>query len=114
MILAIFLVLHIVHFKYGPGMEAGYTVNLNGVEARDLRRLVVESFRTGWISALYIFVMLMLGAHLRHGFWSAFQSLGLINPRWSSAVSALGYLIAGILTLGFVAVPAIVFLGGVQ
>jgi succinate dehydrogenase / fumarate reductase, cytochrome b subunit len=113
-ILAVFLVLHIVHFKFGPGIDAGYKTTINGVEARDLRRLVVESFQTGWIAALYIGVMVMLGAHLRHGFWSAFQSLGMINPRWSQGVSIVGVLLAAILTIGFVGIPAVVFLGGVQ
>lgn len=73
LILLVFTVIHVITFKYGPGMDKGYVMYLDGEPVRDLYRLVAESFQdpiyTGW----YVFSMVLLGFHLRHGFWSAFQ-----------------------------------------
>ena len=61
LVLFLFIVIHVWMFKYGPGEEQGYQTEINGVEMRDLHRLVVESFKNGWISAGYVAVMIFLG-----------------------------------------------------
>jgi succinate dehydrogenase / fumarate reductase, cytochrome b subunit len=104
-ILLIFLVLHIWQFKYGPGINDGYVTDVNGVQGRDLYRLVVETFHQPLYVVIYVGAMLFLGLHLRHGFWSAFQSLGAMNPRFTRLVYALGFFIAAILALGFLFIP---------
>jgi succinate dehydrogenase / fumarate reductase cytochrome b subunit len=107
-VIFLFLVVHVWMFKYG----AYYSTQVQGVEMRDLYRLVVERFGNPWISGGYVAVMLFLGFHLRHAFWSAFQSLGLNHPRWSSAIYALGVILAIGLALGFVVLPIWVYLKG--
>lgn len=105
LILLGFLVLHITQFKYGPSVDAGYVVTINGVEMRDLHRLVHETFGNPLYVAIYVGAMLMLFYHLRHGFWSAFQSLGAMNARLTKPVYALGVLIALVLAAGFLFIP---------
>ena len=104
-VLLVFLILHIRFFKFGPGIAEGYKIELAGHEVRDLYRLVHESFQSTGLVAFYVFVMLLLGLHLRHGFWSAFQSLGLQNPRFSKPIYALGILLAVALSIGFLILP---------
>ncbi|EKD41595.1 MAG: Succinate dehydrogenase (Or fumarate reductase) cytochrome b subunit, b558 family, partial [uncultured bacterium] len=81
-----FLVFHIYQFRFGPGMAQGYVTDVNGEPSRDLFKLVIEQFQNPLIVAIYVGVMLFLGMHLRHGFWSAFQSLGAMNPRFTKPI----------------------------
>ena len=108
-VLFAFLVIHVIQFKYGPSIEAGYTTTVNGVMVRDLYRLVSETFsHISWV-IYYCATMLFLGLHLRHGYWSAFQSLGILNPRWSKPIYTLGFILALFLTVGFFFIPIYIY-----
>ncbi len=108
-ILGLFTIIHVWMFKFGPGMAAGYHTDLHGLPARDLYRLVVEKFKNPWIMGSYSAVMLLLGVHVRHGFWSAFQSLGAYHPRYTPLIYTLGILIAVLFAIGFLALPVYIF-----
>ncbi len=111
--LFVFLVLHLIHFKYGPGRSEGYVTQLGDVgQARDLYRLVVESFQDPWITAGYVLVMILLATHIRHGFWSAFQSLGMHHPRWSGLIYTTGVFVGIVLAVGFIFIPIWLFIMG--
>ena len=111
-LVGVFLVVHIASLKYGPH----YTTTIDGVEMRDLYKLVIEVFTTpAWV-AFYVIIMALLGFHLRHGFWSAFQSLGALQPRLSGLIYAIGLLVAFIFAFGFIIIPLWIFIverGGV-
>ena len=109
-----FLILHIWQFRFGPGVEAGYVTDVKGETARDLHRLVVETFQNPMFAAIYTGVMFFLGMHLRHGFWSAFQSLGAMNARLTKPVYALGLALAAVLAVGFLLIPVWIYFGGVR
>jgi succinate dehydrogenase / fumarate reductase cytochrome b subunit len=104
-VLLAFLILHIWQFKYGPSVSEGYVVDVDGKPLRDLYRLVYETFADPLYVGIYVFAMGMLGYHLRHGFWSAFQSLGAMNARLTKPVYALGVLTAILLAAGFLFIP---------
>lgn len=110
-ILLIFLVLHIKQFKFGPGMADGYVARIPGVdhEVRDLHRLVMKEFKEPGEVALYTAVMLMLAVHLRHGIWSALQSLGLTRENNSKELYAILGLIGILLGLGFLTIPLYIY-----
>lgn len=105
-----FLILHIWQFKYGPGIAEGYVVNIDGKEVRDLHRLVVETFQNPLYVAIYVISMVFLGFHLRHGFWSAFQSIGMRNPLLHSALYKLALILAVLISLGFIGIPIWIYL----
>jgi len=111
-VLAIFIPLHVYKFKYGPGVEQGYAVMLDGEKVRDLHRLVVEVFSSKWYVTWYVGAMVFLGFHLRHGFWSAFQSLGLYHPKLTWVAYALGLVFALLLAAGFIVIPLWVYFNG--
>ena len=111
-ILAAFLVLHILSFKYGPGVGEGYVVTVDGVEMRDLKRLMVEQFANPLYAFGYPAVMILLAFHLRHGIWSALQSLGAMNPRLTPAVYAAGGVLAALIAIGFLVLPLWIFFSG--
>lgn len=110
-----FLIVHVLQFRFGPGVEAGYTTTIGqNAEARDLFRLVVETFQDPVWVVIYMVVMLFLGLHVRHGFWSALQSLGAMKPEWSKAIYAVGAAIALIFVLGFMLIPPWLYFDGGQ
>ncbi len=109
-ILLIFLVLHVIHFKYGPGIEAGYVATLSaGGEARDLHRHVVEQFKNPLMVGLYTAAMLFLAAHLRHGIWSALHSLGLTRETNSNKIYFVGGVLGILLGVGFLTIPVYIY-----
>lgn len=109
LIIMVFTVIHVLTFKYGPAEAEGYIMMVDGTEMRDLYRLVVEVFRSPVYAFGYILVMILLGFHLRHGFWSAFQSLGANHPRYSPLIYTIGFLIGAALAVGFTIVPIVVY-----
>ncbi|MDR4498119.1 MAG: succinate dehydrogenase cytochrome b subunit [Candidatus Scalindua sp.] len=108
----IFLVVHLMHFKFGPGIKDGYIKEVDGKSVRDLHRLVVEGFQSFWYVSFYTAVISLLGIHLSHGFWSAFQSLGINHPRYTPLILGVGILIAITLSLGFISLPVLLYFIG--
>ena len=104
-VILIFLVVHIRQLRFGPSIESGYVATVKGEQSRDLYRLVFETFKNPSYMWFYVVVMLLLGAHLLHGFWSAFQSLGVMRPRFSKAINVLAILIALMFAIGFLGIP---------
>lgn len=104
-ILLVFIILHLITFKYGPE----YMTVINGVEMRDLHRLVLEVFRQPGYVAWYCFALIFVGLHLSHGFYSSFASLGIFHPRIAPWVSRFGYLYAFIIAAGFLSQPIYVY-----
>ena len=107
--LLIFIVVHLFHFKFGPGETQGYTTMIDGKPARDLYLLVIEEFNKPLPTFSYVAFMLFLGLHLRHGFASAFQSLGAASPRLTPVIRATGILLAILLTVGFLLLPLYIY-----
>lgn len=111
LILLIFLIIHLFSFKYGPGVAEGYVVNVDGEHIRDLKRLVVEKFQSPFYTFGYVGVMMLLGFHLRHGVWSALQSIGAMNPRWTPAVYTLAAIVGVLIAVGFFVLPLWIYFG---
>lgn len=104
-LLAIFLVYHLVTFKFGTY----YSVTYGGVEMRDLHRLVLEVFQSPAYVAFYLVCMVAVGLHLSHGFYSAFSTLGLYHPRYSPMLNKFGYFYGFVIAAGFIVQPLYVF-----
>lgn len=110
-IILLFTILHVITLKFGPGIKEGYITTIHGEEARDLHKLVIETFQNPLYAFGYSAVMILVGLHLRHGFWSAFQSLGLNNKKYSSVIYTASLVFAVLMALGFLVLPMLIFLG---
>ena len=75
----------------------------------DLAGITVTLFQDPLYVGFYVLCMLGLGAHLRHGFWSGFQSLGLNHPRLMPLIQASAVGVAAALAIGFLLLPIWVF-----
>ena len=100
-----FLVWHLLTFKFG----IRYTVP--GSEMRDLARLVIEKFQQPLYAFGYVGVMVFLASHLRHGIWSALQSLGALNATVRPIVYGASLILAIGIALGFVVLPLSIYFG---
>lgn len=107
-IILIFLVLHLKHFKFGEVIL--YTPQDYDHQIHDLYAIVYSYFSNFWNVVYYIVVMILLGFHLSHGFWSAFQSLGLYGQRFTSLAYGFGSMFAVFMALGFVFLPVWIFM----
>jgi len=66
---------------------------------------VAAAFQRSWFAALYVFSMVLLGAHLNHGFQSAFQTLGWNNHKYAKPLKTAGTLFALLVMFGFASFP---------
>ncbi len=76
---------------------------------KDLHKITVAFFKDAkigfWATLAYVFSMIILGFHLWHGFASAFQSLGINNPKCNESLKITGKIFAVIVPLLFALVP---------
>ncbi|MCZ6634346.1 MAG: succinate dehydrogenase cytochrome b subunit [bacterium] len=117
LVILLFVPLHLKTFKFGPGAsgEKEYVTVVDGVEMRDLHKLVMETFQDPIYVAWYVLAMICLGFHLSHAFWSAFQSLGLYHDRYTPWLYSGGRVLAFLISAGFLVVPVwIYFMEGSQ
>jgi succinate dehydrogenase / fumarate reductase cytochrome b subunit len=101
----VFLVMHIIDFfwviKFNPHEIPKTT---DGLE--DTYTLVASLFKESIVYCLfYIAGGALLGFHLSHGFWSAFQTLGLSNKNWLKRLQLIGTLYAIVIAVGFSIIP---------
>ena len=81
-----------------------------GHHAENPYLLLNETFKNGWMVVLYVLWFAALGFHLTHGFWSAFQTMGLSNSIWEKRLDIIGKVFVGIIVLGFSVVAVNAFL----
>lgn len=102
-ILGLFIVWHLLDLTT-------LTVNENAQAGRPYEN-VVASFSTWYGNTIYLTAMLALGLHVRHGFWSAAQTLGVGHARRDRVLKAAADALALVLTAGFISVPVAVMTG---
>lgn len=112
----VFLIIHLMNFyvKMKITHEVGEAV-IDGIHMHDAYTLVKETFIHASygipISILYILGGTLLGIHLSHGFWSAFQTLGLNNKHWINRWKVVGTIYAILIAVGYAVIPLYFMLG---
>jgi succinate dehydrogenase / fumarate reductase cytochrome b subunit len=105
-VLGTFLIIHLLDFKFGKH----YATALADESVRDLARLVVEKFQQPAYAFGYSGVMGLLGLHLRHGVWSALQSLGTMAKPVRLTIYGLAGGLAMAIAAGFIVLPLAIYL----
>lgn len=103
-----FVVFHILHLTT-------HTIDPSGTGGDSPYLRLVESFQIWWVAAVYLVAMVALGLHLRHGAFSALQTLGLTGTtkRYRLA-QGLGLALAIVVAGGFALVPLGVLTGIIE
>jgi succinate dehydrogenase / fumarate reductase cytochrome b subunit len=99
-IIFIFLVIHLREFFFAHRF---------GGSVEPMSVSVANAFSTSWYSALYIVSMVLLGAHLNHGFQSAFQTLGWNNHKYLKKLKYVGTTFAMVMMIGFASFPVMFY-----
>jgi succinate dehydrogenase / fumarate reductase cytochrome b subunit len=104
----IFLVIHITNFwvkmKF-TGDPLLNAVSVGGVEMHNAFALVSNLFRNRAYDLLYIVGGILVGLHISHGFWSAFQTIGINNQTWLKRLKCLAVTIGIAFAIGFSYIP---------
>ena len=103
-----FLVLHLINFflkiRTGQVPVISYDGGITNID--NSYQLVSEFFiNYWWYNIIYIISAILLGLHLVHGFWSAFQTVGLNNGKWMQRLQYASYVYATIMAIGFTIIP---------
>ena len=102
-IIGLFIIYHLLDLTFG-------VANPDGTDSTPYDRLVA-SFQNPIPTVVYVVALILLGMHLRHGIWSATQTLGQSNRRRERTVNAFAIAFATLLIAGYLVVPAAVVFG---
>lgn len=112
-VLLLFIIVHVATFKYNVHLspEDVPMTSVKGVdtEVRDLYKIVWDAFKNPVAAFGYTAVMLLLTLHLRHGIWSALQSLGTMKPKYSPVIYTVGGALAILIAFGFLSIPLYIY-----
>lgn len=98
-IILLFLLWHLADLTWGvefvnPDWERG-----------DVYGNLLATFGRWWVIVIYVVAQLALAAHVWHGAWSMFQSLGVNNPKINKARRNFASGLAVVVMLGYLSVP---------
>jgi succinate dehydrogenase / fumarate reductase cytochrome b subunit len=93
LILLAFVIFHLINFSFVEKTQ------------RPIFEIVSASFASPIYMIIYVFVMVVLALHIRHGFWSAFQTVGANHPRYMPVIMVLSIVVSLIFGFGFGLLP---------
>jgi succinate dehydrogenase / fumarate reductase cytochrome b subunit len=102
-ILAAFIVFHILHMTTGtvhPSFAPG-----------DVYHNLVTGFRVWPVAVFYLVAMGALGLHLYHGVWSSARTLGIARPTPHPLHRPVALVVAVVVAAGFALIPIAVLAG---
>lgn len=110
-ILLVFIIIHLINFKYADHEAIGTMTLETGIETVNVYKLVVTTFQGSFgLVLLYMLAMGVLCSHLMHGIWSAIQSLGLTRPSTLPYLHVAGMALAVALAVGFFLLPLLIYM----
>jgi succinate dehydrogenase / fumarate reductase, cytochrome b subunit len=107
LVILLFVIYHLLHLTanvIAPGGQSGSPY-----------QRVINGFQIWWVVLAYTIAMIAVGLHLRHGTWSALTTLGAnTSAAARRRLNGLAYLVAGVITIGFLLPPFAILLGLVK
>ena len=88
-----FVIFHLINFSFVDKAD------------RTIFQIVSSAFANPVYVAIYMVVMIVVALHVRHGLWSAFQTLGGNHPKYMPAIMMLSIVIGLIVAVGFGLLP---------
>jgi succinate dehydrogenase / fumarate reductase cytochrome b subunit len=88
-----FVVFHLLNFSFVDKAD------------RSIFTIVSTAFQSPAYVVVYILAMILVALHVRHGFWSAFQTLGANHPKYMPAITTISVLLGIAFGIGFGLLP---------
>ena len=95
-----FVVFHLINFSFVDKSD------------RTIFEIVRAAFANPVYVIVYVVVMIIVALHVRHGFWSAFQTLGANHPKYMPALLGISVIVALLIGLGFGLLPLYIWTMG--
>ena len=95
-LIALFLFIHLRSFFWPVRMEGGHVSEY---------MLVCRAFSDPIYDGFYLTAFFLLGMHLKHGFRSAFQTLGLRNKKYTPIIDAAAFIVWFLIPIGYASIP---------
>lgn len=105
-IILLFLIMHFAHF-WAPNRFQ----QLMTSQEKDLYLEMEIVFAQWYNVVIYVLGCISLAYHLLHGFWSAFQTLGLSTPKYAGIIRCVGNAFAIIVPAIFILMPLAYYFG---
>ncbi len=103
-VIALFVVYHLMHLTWNIVAPGG--------AAPEPYDRVVNGFQIWTVVLIYTVAMVAVGFHLRHGTWSALTTLGAnVSSLARRRLNLLAYVVAGVVTVGFLLPPYAIAFG---
>ena len=93
-----FVIFHLINFSFVDKSD------------RTIFQIVSAAFANPLYVVIYMAVMIIVALHVRHGFWSAFQTLGGNHPKYMPAIMVLSIVLGLAVALGFGFLPVYIAL----
>lgn len=88
-----FVIVHLLNFRFADTMK------------QPLYSVVSGTFSRPYYTAFYIIAVIIVAIHIRHGFWSLFQTLGANHPKYMPFIRKAGIFFAVLIGAGFGIIP---------
>jgi succinate dehydrogenase / fumarate reductase cytochrome b subunit len=92
-VILVFVIFHLINFSFVDKTH------------RTIFEIVSGAFASPIYIIAYVFAMIVLALHVRHGFWSAFQTVGANHPRYMPLIMVLSIVVGLIFGFGFGLLP---------
>lgn len=106
-LLLAFIVFHILQFTT-------LTIDVTPLHEGAVYANLYNAFQKWYFVLLYVLAVGSLGFHLRHGVWSAVQTLGLDSPERNQAIRRTAGALSLLVVVGFVVVPILFWTGALS
>jgi len=93
-----FIVVHLINFRF------------SFEEGKSIYDMMKNFFSNPLYVLFYAISMAVVALHIRHGFWSAFQTLGFNHPKYMPFIQKVSILFALIVAVSMASVPVYLFL----
>jgi succinate dehydrogenase / fumarate reductase cytochrome b subunit len=100
LIILAFVIFHLINFSFVDKTQ------------RTIFEIVSSAFANPVYMLVYVLVMIVVALHIRHGFWSAFQTIGANHPKYMPTLMALSVIASLILGFGFGLLPIYIWAMG--
>jgi succinate dehydrogenase / fumarate reductase cytochrome b subunit len=87
---------------------ATFSHHLVDQSSRNIFQIAVAVFSNRGYLAIYLVSMVIIALHVRHGLWSAFQTVGASHPKYMPFIQKLSIVFAVIVGIGFGSLPLVI------
>ena len=113
--LLLFVIWHLIQFTIVKPRLGGPESAADIKESPFLMLLNAFDPTMWWVTVIYLLALVALGLHLRHGVWSAAQTLGLTGTAAARRTAkTAGLVLALVVTVGFAIVPLSILVGIIE